>query len=162
MADEGMTPETATSDGDGKAPVPLLDDMRQELDHAADDLERLTTELQARTELVEGFEALVDELLNLLSVPVVVVDENARITGLSRGAADLVDDPANAVGRAASSVLPARLSTAVVAFVRDGGRRDEEDAGAAGDDEGDRAGAGDGAVRFLPLPGRSTLVVVGG
>jgi nitrogen fixation/metabolism regulation signal transduction histidine kinase len=160
MADEGMTPETATSDGDGKAPVPLLDDMRQELDRAADDLERLTTELQARTDLVQGFEALVDELLSLLAVPVVVVDENARITGLSRGAAGLVDDPANAVGRAASSALPAPLSKQVVAYVRDSDRRRDDHDG--GDDEEDREGSGDGTVRFLALPGRSTLVVVVG
>lgn len=163
MADEGMTPETATSDGDGKAPVPLLDDMRQELDHAAADLERLTAELQARTDLVQRFEALADELLGLLTVPVVVVDENARVTGLSRGAADLVDDPAKAVGRAASSVLPSRLSRQVVAYVRSGAPRRDDADGAAGNDDGEEDGAepGSGTVRFLPLPGRSTLVVVG-
>jgi nitrogen fixation/metabolism regulation signal transduction histidine kinase len=157
MADEGMAPETATSDGDGKAPVPLLDDMRQELDRAADDLERLTTELQARTDLVEGLEALVDELLSLLPVAVVAVDENARVTGLSRGAAEIVDDPANAVGRAASSVLPSRLAKQVVAYVRDGRRGGEGDG-----DEEVRAETAAGTVRFLALPGRLTLVVVGG
>jgi hypothetical protein len=166
MADEGMTPETATSDGDGKAPVPLLDDMRQELDRAAADLERLTTELQTRTDLVQGFEALVDELLSLLTVPVVVVDENARVTGLSQGAADLVDDPANAVGRAASSVLPSRLSKEVVAYVREGDRRPGDGGGGSeggeGSDQEVRVGSDGSTLRFLALPGRSTLVVVGG
>jgi hypothetical protein len=151
--------------------VPLLDDMRQELDRAADDLERLTEQLDERTGLLLRFEALVDELLDLMPVPVVLLDENARVAGLSRGAADLVDDPAGALGRAASSVLPSALSREVTAYVRDGrndgdSRVDGGSDGESGDGDttgrgGHRAQADGPVVRFLALPDRTTLVVVG-
>jgi hypothetical protein len=161
MAHEGSTPDSAPNQ-DEQAVVPLVDDMRQELEHAADDLERLTEQLDERTGLLLRFEALVDELLDLLPVPVVLIDENARVAGLSRGAADLVDDPAGALGRAATSVLPSALSREVTAYVRDGRHDGDGDDGTAGDGEGRRAQADGTAVRFLALPDRTTLVVVGG
>jgi hypothetical protein len=154
MVDEGMTPESATDSG-GEARGSLLDDMRRELEDAAGDLERLPQQLHERTGLVEHFEALVDELLGLLAVPVVLLDEHARVAGLSRGAVKLVDDPAGAMGRAASSVLPSPLSKEVTAYVR----HSSEDGGAGHDGDGD-GGHDRTTVRFLALPGRSTLVVV--
>lgn len=160
MVDEGTTPESAT-DRKEHAPGALLDDMRRELEGAAGDLERLTQQLHERTGLVEHFEALVDELLGLLAVPVVLIDEHARVAGLSRGAVKLVDDPASAMGRAASSVLPSPLSKEVTAYVKHGSADDGAVHGGGAGHDGDGDGDHDrAAVRFLALPGRSTLVVV--
>jgi hypothetical protein len=175
MAHEGPTPDAVPDqdDYDDQPVVPLVDDMRQELERAADDLERLTEQLGERTGMLLRFEALVDELLDLMPVPVVLLDENARVAGLSRGAADLVDDPAAALGRAATSVLPSALSREVTAYVREtshdgdglavGGTGNGGDA-ADGDAErqGRRAQVDGTAVRFLALPDRTTLVVVDG
>lgn len=166
MANDGRTTASSANDDnrDEGHPVALLDDMRRELERAADDLERATQQLHQRTGLVEHLEVLVDELLGLLVVPVVLVDENARVTALSRGASDMfeVDDPAAVVGKTVSSVLPAPVSKEVTAHVRAAGA-------AAGRtiDEGTggprRRGGGETAktVRFVDLPSGSTLVVLG-
>lgn len=158
MAKDGTT-TPSTNGGDKESPAGLLDDMRHELDRAADDLERITRQLHQRTDMVEQFEVLVDELLELLAVPVVLVDEDARVTALSRGAAAMVGDPAAALGKQASSVLPSPLAKRVTAYVKATAlARDGRRLGTGSDDEGD---GGDGpAVRFLDLPGGYTLVVL--
>lgn len=158
MAKDGTT-TSSTNGGDKGPPAALLDEMRRELERAADDLERVTRQLHQRTDLVEQFEVLVDELLDLLGVPVVLVDEDARVTALSRGAASLVGDPAAALGKQASSVLPSPVAKRVTAYVKAAAiGRDGRRVGAQGDDEDD---GGDGpVVRFVDLPGGSTLVVL--
>jgi transcriptional regulator with PAS, ATPase and Fis domain len=147
MANDGDTrPSTASDRGRerDRAPAALLDEMRHELERAATDLERVTEQLHHRTGLVDGFEALVDELLDLLTVPVVLVDETGRVSALSRGAAAVVevDDPAAVIGKQASSVLPSPWAKQVTAHVK------------GTDVEGKN-------VRFVALPGGSTLVVLG-
>lgn len=87
----------------------LLDEARQELDRAAGDLERVLGLLGERTERVEWLEALVDELLGLVSVSAVVLDAEGRVTALSRGAEAEVADPRGALGKSAKSVLPGAL-----------------------------------------------------
>lgn len=167
MANDGRTTPSSANDVDRDPGTPLasLDDMRRELERAADDLERVTQQLYHRTGLIERFEVLVDELLDLLTVPVVLVDENARVIGLSRGAAAVieVDDPSIVVGKQVSSVLPSPLSKEVADYVRsagEGGRADVGGEGGGREAGGEGAGGDGKAVRFLALPGGSTLVVL--
>jgi nitrogen fixation/metabolism regulation signal transduction histidine kinase len=93
-----------------------LDEMRSELDRAAGDLERVTEQLRERSDQVERLEALLDEMLGLLEVPVVVVGPDRRVAAISRGAADLLPDTSRVLGKAASAVLPRPLLDRVVAF----------------------------------------------
>jgi len=84
-----------------------FDEARRELEGAASDLEQLTQLLHERTDALDTLEALVDHLLGLVDVPLVVVDADGRIAAVSRGAADSVGDLADALGKQATSVLPA-------------------------------------------------------
>jgi hypothetical protein len=163
MANDGdTTPSTASTGRErDKSPAALLDEMRRELERAAVDLERVTEQLHHRTGLVDALEALADELLDLLTLPVLLVDATGRVTALSRGAAAVVevdDSRASVVGKQASSVLPAPLARQVTAHVKGG---DGEARGAAGGDGRGEPRDDAKAVRFLPLPDGSTLVVLG-
>jgi nitrogen fixation/metabolism regulation signal transduction histidine kinase len=170
MAKDGTTTPSTSNGGDQERPAALLDEMRRELEHAADDLERVTRQLHQRTDMVDRFEVLVDELLALLPVPVVLIDEDARVTAISRGAAQMLGDPAAAVGKQASSVLPPAVARRVTAYVRSSTARAAAREGQGGpeasdgtEDEDESAGAGSDegpVVRFLDLPGGSTLVVL--
>lgn len=91
---------------DDRSDAGVLDAARQEMDRAADDLERLVRLLDERTERVEWLEALVDELLDLVGVPALVVDADGRITGLSRAAEADLPGARGALGKLAASVLP--------------------------------------------------------
>jgi len=91
---------------DDRSDAGLLDAARQEMDRASDDLERLARLLEERTDRVEWLEALVDELLELVGVPALVVDADGRIAGLSRGAEVDLPGARGALGKPATSVLP--------------------------------------------------------
>jgi uncharacterized protein GlcG (DUF336 family) len=97
-----------------------LEEVRQELVDAADDLERMTAELRSRTRLVERLEALADTLLDLVALPVVVVDTEGRIAAVSRGGASELPGLADSLGKPVSAVLPEPLAGEVVAFVMAG------------------------------------------
>src|SRR4029453_1425482 len=73
----GVVADGKTEHGDR-----TLEEVRQEVVAAADDLERMTAELRPRTRLVERLEALADTLLDLIAVPVVVVDTEGRIVAV--------------------------------------------------------------------------------
>jgi nitrogen fixation/metabolism regulation signal transduction histidine kinase len=117
-----------------------IDEMRIELEQAANDLERVTAQLRERSDQVERLEALLDEMLGLLDVPVVVVGADRRVAAMSRGAAQLLPENSRVLGKAASSVLPRSLADRVVAFA-----------------DGTAPSDGDGLVA---LPGGATLVVL--
>jgi hypothetical protein len=97
-----------------------LEEVRQELVDAADDLERMTAELRSRTRLVERLEALADTLLDLVALPVVVVDTEGLIAAVSRGGASELPGLADSLGKPVSAVLPEPLAGEVVAFVMAG------------------------------------------
>lgn len=117
-----------------------IEEMRTELERAADDLERVTEQLRERSDQVERLEALLDEMLGLLDVPVVVVGPDRRVSAMSRGAAVLLPETTRVLGKAASAVLPRALVERVVAF-------GEGTDGAGGHD-------------LRALPGGATLVVL--
>jgi PAS domain-containing protein len=87
----------------------LLDEARLEMDRASDDLERVVRLLDERTARVEWLEALVDELLGLVGVPVLVLDADGCITAVSRGAEDDLPGARDALGKPGRSVLPEPL-----------------------------------------------------
>lgn len=99
--------ENATDDGRRRAGS---DDARAELDRAADDLERLIERLDERTQRVEWLESLLDEVLELLAVPALVIDDERRIVAASRGAEAQFPGVAESLGRPATAVLPARMA----------------------------------------------------
>lgn len=84
----------------------LLDAARLEMDRAAGDLERVVRLLDERTERVEWLETLVDELLELVGVPALVVDADGCILALSRAAEADLPGAKGALGKPVSSLLP--------------------------------------------------------
>jgi hypothetical protein len=119
-----------------------IEEMQTELERAAADLERVTTELRERSDQVERLEALLDEMLGLLDVPVVVVGPDRRVAAMSRGAAGVFPQNSGVLGKAASAVLPRALADRVVAFA-DGTTGTDADGGG-----------------LVALPGGATLVVL--
>lgn len=95
----------------------MVDAARAELDRAAGDLESLTERLGECTDRVDLLEALVDELLGLLSVPALVLDHEGRVVGMSRGAEKQLADPEAALGRPAAAVVPRPLADALTLVV---------------------------------------------
>jgi hypothetical protein len=96
----------ATDDGPSHA---SLDEARLELDRAAEDLERLTERLEERTERIEWLESLLDELLELLTVPALVLDDDHRVLAASRGAEDRYPAVAEGLGRRVPDPLAGEL-----------------------------------------------------
>jgi nitrogen fixation/metabolism regulation signal transduction histidine kinase len=89
----------------------LLEEVRAELDAAAQDLERLNEQLRDRVVEVQRLEILVDHLLDRLTVPALVVDPDGRLAAVSRGAVDgYAQLSRDAVGRPVSTVLPEDLA----------------------------------------------------
>jgi nitrogen fixation/metabolism regulation signal transduction histidine kinase len=117
-----------------------LDEMRSELETAAGDLERVTEQLRERSDQVERLEALLDEMLGLLEVPVVVVGPDRRVSAMSRGAAHLLPETSRVLGKAASAVLPRALVDRMAAFADGTTPADDRD--------------------LVALPGGATLVVL--
>ena len=121
-----------------------IEEMRIELERAAGDLERVTAELRERADQVERLEALVDQMLGLLDVPVVVVGPDHKVSAMSRGAVGVLPETTRVLGKAASSVLPRALVERVTAFA-----------------DGTLGGEGNGNRDLVALPGGATLVVLG-
>jgi len=113
--------DNATEDGRRHAGG---DEARVELDRAADDLERLIERLDERTQRVEWLETLLDEVLELLTVPALVIDDERRIVAASRGAEAQVPGVAESLGRPATAVLPKQMADdlSVVATLPGGSR----------------------------------------
>ena len=96
-------------DTEDRGDADLLDTARLEMERAAVDLERVVQLLGERTERVEWLEALVDELLDLVGVPAVVLDADGRVTAVSRGAEAELPGASGALGKPARSALPDAL-----------------------------------------------------
>jgi nitrogen fixation/metabolism regulation signal transduction histidine kinase len=118
-----------------------IDEMRNELERAAGDLERVTEQLRERSDQVERLEALLDETLARLELPVVVVGPDRRVAAMSRGALALLPETSRVLGKAASTVLPRPLLDRLVALADGTSNADGSD--------------------LVALPGGATLVVLG-
>jgi nitrogen fixation/metabolism regulation signal transduction histidine kinase len=118
-----------------------IDEMRNELERAAGDLERVTEQLRERSDQVERLEALLDATLARLELPVVVVGPDRRVAAMSRGALALLPETSRVLGKAASTVLPRALLDRVVALADGTVKSDGND--------------------LVALPGGATLVVLG-
>jgi PAS domain-containing protein len=90
----------------------VLADMRSRLDEATNDVERLTAELEQRTQALDEFEGLVDVLLGVSTEAVVVVQPDRRVRALSRAAAEMLGLDASHVGKALASVVPDEIVVA--------------------------------------------------
>lgn len=131
----------------------LLADMRARVESAAAEIDRLTSELEARDEWVDDLETIIDIVLGLLDTPLVVVGDDRRIRALSRGADEQLTGDA-AVGRALSSVVPEDVFAALEARLT---------TAATGTDGGDAAGAEPASMPLdlWRLPGGGVVVVLG-
>ena len=118
-----------------------IDEMRNELERAAGDLERVTEQLRERSDQVERLEALLDEALARLELPVVVVGPDRRVAAMSRGALALLPETSRVLGKAASTVLPRALVDRLAALADGTSKADGTD--------------------LVALPGGATLVVLG-
>jgi hypothetical protein len=81
------------------------DDPRVELDRAASDLEALADAHDECTNDLETFESMVDAMLDDPSVHVLILDEERKVTGVSRGMAAQLGDR-QALGRRVTSLVP--------------------------------------------------------
>lgn len=120
-------------------PTELLAAMRRRVEDAAERLGGLADEVDEVRSRDDDLESLVDVLLGLVDAAVLVVDDDRRITALSRGAAARLDGAA--VGKPLSSALGAAEFDAVSA------RLDAADAA------GQAGGDGGGGVHPLPRGG---------
>jgi nitrogen fixation/metabolism regulation signal transduction histidine kinase len=120
-------------------PTELLAAMRRRVEDAAERLGGLAAEVDEVRSRDDDLESLVDVLLGLVDAAVLVVDDDRRITALSRGAAARLDGAA--VGKPLSSALGAAEFDAVSA------RLDAADA------VGQAGGDGGGGVHPLPRGG---------
>jgi nitrogen fixation/metabolism regulation signal transduction histidine kinase len=120
-------------------PTELLAAMRRRVEDAAERLGGLAAEVEELRSRDDDLESLVDVLLGLVDAAVLVVDDDRRITALSRGAAARLDGAA--VGKPLSSALGAAEFDAVSA------RLDAADA------VGQAGGDGGGGVHPLPRGG---------
>jgi hypothetical protein len=127
-------------------PSQLIADLRARVEASTGEIERLAGALEASRGLADDLESLVDVLLGVGDVAVLLVDDDRRIRGLSRAAAERIE--AAAVGKPLSSALSDDLYDRVSAGL---------DAGAAGAHVGTGAGAD-----IYPLPGGGAVVVLEG
>ena len=126
-------------------PSQLIADLRARVEASTGEIEQLAGALTDSRALADDLESLVDVLLGVGDIAVLVVDDDRRIRGLSRGAAERIDG--SAVGKPLSSALSDDLYDDVSARL---------DGGAAGS-----ARAGDPAgVDVYPLPGGGAVVVL--
>lgn len=148
----GSTRKSEAGGGDDVAAT--LADMRARLDEAAGDIDRLTTELERRSEALDELEGIADMLLDAMSEAVLVIRADRRVRALSRGAAELLSLDGSHVGKALSSVAPDE----VVAATRDHlARLDEAPDGATTPDE---VVAGGYRVTVTGLSGGGAVLVL--
>jgi hypothetical protein len=127
-------------------PSQLIADLRARVEASTQEIEQLASALAASRDLADDLESLVDVLLGLGEVAVLVVDDDRRIRGLSRAAAERIEGAA--VGKPVSSALSDELFEAVSARL---------DGGSAG-----VQGVGSDAAQIYPLPGGGAVVVLEG
>ena len=127
-------------------PSQLIADLRARVEASTQEIEQLASALAASRDLADDLESLVDVMLGLGEVAVLVVDDDRRIRGLSRAAAERMEGAA--VGKPLSSALSDEVSEAVSARL---------DGGSAG-----AQGAGGDAAQIYPLPGGGVVVVLEG
>lgn len=145
--DATMTPRSDDrADPRADEAAELLAEMRASVEAATRRLDQLTSELTVHRTRVDDLETLVDLFLGMEDTPVVVVDDDRCITGLSRGAAERLDGAA--IGKPLSSVLPAPVVGELI------GRLESEGMG-----EFDLPVAGQGA-RVHPLPAGGAVLVL--
>jgi len=126
-------------------PSQLIADLRARVEASTSEIEQLAGALAESRDLSDELESLVDVLLGIGEVAVLVVDDDRRIRGLSRAAAERIEGAA--VGKPLSSALSDDVFEAVSARLDDG---------AAG-----ARGVGGGADIY-PLPGGGAVVVLEG
>jgi len=127
-------------------PSQLIADLRARVEASTREIEQLASALAASRALSDDLESVVDVLLGMGDVVVVVVDDDRRIRGLSRTAAERLDGAA--VGKPLSSALPDDLFDRLSADL---------DASAAGAHRG-----GGENPDIYPLPGGGAVVVLDG
>jgi PAS domain-containing protein len=132
-----------------------IEEMRNEMERAAGDLERITEQLHERSVQVERLEALVDHMLGLIELPVVVVGADRKVSAVSRGAAALLPQTSRVLGKNASSVLPRPLADRLAAFA------DKVAAAEGTEDDSPASGGLAEGNDLVALPGGATLVVLG-
>ena len=109
MDDENARTAAATPDMDVtdlEQASGLLADMRKRIEEAADDVERLTAELDDRRQALDELETVADAVLGATTTAVVIVGPDRRVRAITRGAADLFGVEASPVGRPLSAVVP--------------------------------------------------------
>lgn len=127
---------------DADDPTKLIAELRARLEAATREMDELVDEVVLRRAVNDELESVVDVLLELGDTPVIVVDEERRIRGLSRAAADRLEGAA--IGKPLSSAVPDELYDRLVAQLDDGP-------------------GGSESARIHPLPsGGAVLVLVGG
>jgi nitrogen fixation/metabolism regulation signal transduction histidine kinase len=99
----------------------LLADMRKRVDEAADDIERLTAELDDRRQALDELETVADAILGATATAVVIVGPDRRVRAVTRGAADLFGVEASPVGRPLSAVVPDEVLVATQDHLDDDG-----------------------------------------
>jgi hypothetical protein len=127
-------------------PTRLLAELRARVEAATAEIEQLAADLVATRALADDLESVVDVLLGLGGATVLVIDDDRRIRGLSRAAAERLEGVA--VGKPLSSAVPDDL------FDELASRLDAEPQGAR---PPARAGAG---AQVYPLPGGGAVLVL--
>jgi len=125
-------------------PSQLIADLRARVEASTREIEQLASALADSRALADDLESLVDLVLGLTDVVILVVDDDRRIRGLSRAAAERIDGAA--VGKPLSSALADDLFDRVSAHL---------DAVAAEPQPG-------GGADIYPLPGGGAVVVLEG
>lgn len=125
-------------------PSQLIADLRARVEASTREIEQLASALADSRALADDLESLVDVVLGLTDVVILVVDDDRRIRGLSRAAAERIDGAA--VGKPLSSALADDLFDRVSAHL---------DAVAAEPQPG-------GGADIYALPGGGAVVVLEG
>jgi PAS domain-containing protein len=96
-ATEGSTPAEA---------VEMLAALRQQVDAAAGDIERLTDELDERSRALDELESVADAVFGAADTPILVVGPDRKVRAVTRGAAEQLGLDGSAVGRPLATVAP--------------------------------------------------------
>lgn len=94
-------------------PTQLLADMRARLETSTAELAEVAASLATARGMADDLETVVDVLLGLGGARVLVIDDDRRIRGLSRAAAEELEGAA--VGKPLSSAVPDDLFDEVIA-----------------------------------------------
>jgi PAS domain-containing protein len=125
-------------------PTALLAELRAQLEAATTQIEELVAAVAGLRELSDDLESLADVLLDAADVPVLVIDADRRIRGVSAAAARCLEGAE--LGKPLSSALPEDVYDRVT------GRLDEATPAPA---------VPDGDPRVERLPGGGAVLVLG-